>query len=157
MTCKCGNELNHNARRGMCSPCYRKQRYWERINENPDARVARNSYLRKRRIEGKDRPSENAQKNRMAGQRARRQANPEKTRAEKFARRTTGQVDLDYARLLLSDPCSYCGGAGGTIDHIVPIAKGGTNDWWNLTAACKSCNSGKCALELLEYLLRRVA
>jgi 5-methylcytosine-specific restriction endonuclease McrA len=29
------------------------------------------------------------------------------------------------------------------IDHIEPVAKGGTNDILNLIAACKDCNSGK--------------
>lgn len=30
-----------------------------------------------------------------------------------------------------------------TIDHIVPVARGGTNDFDNLVAACKTCNSSK--------------
>lgn len=43
--------------------------------------------------------------------------------------------------------CSYCGiGAPDAflqIDHIVPVARGGTNDPANLTAACQRCNIGK--------------
>jgi len=30
-----------------------------------------------------------------------------------------------------------------TIDHIVPISKGGTNDLGNLQLACSDCNAAK--------------
>jgi hypothetical protein len=43
--------------------------------------------------------------------------------------------------------CVYCGGSAPDVlievDHIVPVAEGGTNDLMNLTAACKKCNIGK--------------
>jgi hypothetical protein len=45
--------------------------------------------------------------------------------------------------------CYYCGvpAARGVvrlqIDHVVPISLGGTNDLWNLVAACQPCNAGK--------------
>lgn len=32
-----------------------------------------------------------------------------------------------------------------TIDHIVPVSRGGTNDLWNLQTLCRSCNSKKGA------------
>jgi 5-methylcytosine-specific restriction endonuclease McrA len=57
-----------------------------------------------------------------------------------------------YAEVLRHDPCSYCGRAGGTIDHIDPVVHGGTNDWGNLTAACTSCNPAKGPRTLLEHL-----
>lgn len=37
-------------------------------------------------------------------------------------------------------PCHYCGEPGGTIDHIVPRSKGGTNQKENCVPACKACN-----------------
>lgn len=147
--CECGNILDHNARKGMCSPCYRKELYKVKDKE------ARNAYLRQRRSEGKDKRSEQAHQKRLAGQRARRKASPEKQRAEKFARRSTlGKIDKDYISILLSDPCSYCNGIATTIDHIVPLAEGGTNDWWNMTAACRPCNSGKHTRSLLNFMFR---
>jgi 5-methylcytosine-specific restriction endonuclease McrA len=151
--CDCGKELDKNARKGKCSSCYRKELYAEKDREFKDRR---NAYLRARRAEGKGRPSPETQEKRNARQRERRRNNPEKQRAEKFARRSTlGEVDKDYVALLLKDPCSYCNGPGGTIDHIVPLADGGTNDWWNMTSACKSCNSSKGTNHLVQFFLRR--
>jgi len=43
--------------------------------------------------------------------------------------------------------CQYCGRvppeAVLRVDHIVPVADGGTNDEDNLTTACQECNAGK--------------
>lgn len=51
---------------------------------------------------------------------------------------------LAYRRLLQNDPCSYCGGPGGTVDHIVPKAHGGPKwDTQNWTGACARCNTRK--------------
>ena len=36
------------------------------------------------------------------------------------------------------------------IDHLEPVAKGGTNNLLNLIASCKDCNSGKSAKRLSE-------
>lgn len=43
-----------------------------------------------------------------------------------------------------SDGCHYCGGDNDlTIDHIVATATGGLDMPYNLTVACRSCNSRK--------------
>jgi hypothetical protein len=43
--------------------------------------------------------------------------------------------------------CFYCGAKVPDvtlqIDHVVPVSRGGTNDGWNLVAACAECNMGK--------------
>lgn len=43
--------------------------------------------------------------------------------------------------------CRYCGGKAPdvvlTVDHVLPVALGGTDDPTNLVAACKDCNAGK--------------
>lgn len=43
--------------------------------------------------------------------------------------------------------CRYCGRSAPTVaihvDHIIPVAKGGTDDPANLVAACEECNQGK--------------
>jgi 5-methylcytosine-specific restriction endonuclease McrA len=39
--------------------------------------------------------------------------------------------------------CGYCGERASTVDHIVPISRGGRNTWTNTVAACHSCNARK--------------
>lgn len=44
--------------------------------------------------------------------------------------------------------CQYCGkgvdaGAVLEVDHLTPVAEGGTNEIFNLVTACKDCNRGK--------------
>lgn len=45
--------------------------------------------------------------------------------------------------------CRYCGAAAPeaklTVDHVVPVALGGSDEPSNLVAACADCNSGKSA------------
>ncbi len=60
---------------------------------------------------------------------------------------------LLHLNLLMHDPCSYCGMPMEAIDHIVPLTKDGTEDWTNLTATCKSCNSRKNNKSLFEFLI----
>ena len=65
---------------------------------------------------------------------------------------------LAYIPVIQNDPCVYCGKTGRqTIDHIIPISRGGNGDWGNLAAACLSCNSGKADRSLLAFLLARAS
>lgn len=84
-----------------------------------------------------------------------REANPEKYREQTRRtnlRRRGDEIDLEYSSILLCDPCSYCGEAADTVDHIVPLFVGGTGVADNLTAACRSCNSGKRDRSLLAFM-----
>lgn len=53
--------------------------------------------------------------------------------------------------------CSYCGSKltakECTVDHILPVSKGGKNTWLNTTTACKQCNNYKGNKELHEISL----
>lgn len=40
--------------------------------------------------------------------------------------------------------------------EVVPVALGGTNDPWNLVAACWDCNSGKTSGHPTDELIERV-
>jgi len=60
--------------------------------------------------------------------------------------------------------CQYCGatppGAVLEVDHIEPLALGGTDDESNLVTACFDCNRGKAAIALTvvpESLAERAA
>ena len=37
--------------------------------------------------------------------------------------------------------CTYCGDDATTVDHVIPVDKGGLDTLDNLVAACNSCNS----------------
>lgn len=39
--------------------------------------------------------------------------------------------------------CGYCHGEATTIDHIVPVSRGGRSTWLNTISACYSCNQRK--------------
>ena len=51
--------------------------------------------------------------------------------------------------------CVYCGAPALTVDHVVPVSRGGTNFEGNLVPACKACNSSKCDLLLVEWRFGR--
>ena len=61
----------------------------------------------------------------------------------------------EYAQVLLGDPCSYCGGPAEEIDHIHPVAHGGTGEMMNLTSSCRVCNARKYTKSLLHFLLEQ--
>lgn len=55
--------------------------------------------------------------------------------------------ELKEAVKAKSSKCFYCGcqlnDSNQTIDHIVPVTKGGTNDIQNLVRCCHDCNQMK--------------
>lgn len=57
--------------------------------------------------------------------------------------------------------CRYCGTRASdtalTIDHVIPVTLGGTDDPSNLVAACVDCNSGKSATSPDTELVAEVA
>ena len=59
------------------------------------------------------------------------------------------RVPLNKKNIFLRDKgfCAYCGKSislhNATIDHIIPISRGGKNDWKNCVLACKHCNNRK--------------
>lgn len=49
--------------------------------------------------------------------------------------------------------CAYCGGPYQCIDHVVPVAAGGTSKEGNLLPACEDCNFRKGVMFLAEWRL----
>ena len=40
--------------------------------------------------------------------------------------------------------CQYCGSTKHlTLDHVIPLSKGGKHSWDNVVTACESCNNSK--------------
>lgn len=54
--------------------------------------------------------------------------------------------------------CAYCGAQVGaralTMDHVVPVARGGRSARGNVVPSCKPCNNAKKLLTPAELLLR---
>lgn len=50
--------------------------------------------------------------------------------------------------------CVYCGRRGGrlSLDHLLPVSRGGTSELSNLVAACVACNSAKGTRTPQEWL-----
>lgn len=48
-------------------------------------------------------------------------------------------------------PCDYCQHKGGTIDHVLPLSRGGRNSFDNCVPCCRSCNSSKGNKTAEEY------
>lgn len=55
----------------------------------------------------------------------------------------------------LGNVCYYCGASKPlTVDHAVPLSRGGTDDISNVLPACRSCNSRKNKKTVQEYFGR---
>jgi 5-methylcytosine-specific restriction endonuclease McrA len=110
------------------------------------------------------RGKEYCQKNRAKVARCRRKyldANPHKAREYSCARRMrllggTSKLEIGKANQLVKEwgkleslECAYCGcpltSSNFQVDHIIPIARGGTHSVQNIVVACRSCNSSKGA------------
>jgi 5-methylcytosine-specific restriction endonuclease McrA len=39
--------------------------------------------------------------------------------------------------------CAYCDRHATTVDHVLPLSRGGGSDWLNTVAACAACNHRK--------------
>ena len=86
----------------------------------------------------------------------------EVTADEKFIRRERAKArELRntpyYQDLLRRGICHYCGNQFPrgelTLDHIVPVARGGRSTRGNLVVCCRKCNQEKGMLTPVERLL----
>jgi 5-methylcytosine-specific restriction endonuclease McrA len=72
-----------------------------------------------------------------------------------------GRATLKYVRIILQDPCVYCGEFGAdSVDHIVAVVNrdklmtGQSGDHWSNLAPChRSCNSKKGKKGILHVLM----
>jgi hypothetical protein len=76
-------------------------------------------------------------------------------RSGKGLSREDRHISRSYRQAIHNDPCFYCGVAAVETDHFFPLAKGGTDVWFNLVRACVFCNRSKKASCGTAFLLRR--
>jgi 5-methylcytosine-specific restriction endonuclease McrA len=133
----CGKE-HRGARGEYCSRCWLKTdegREWQR-NRVKDFRVsnpestARNTF-------------ENNRKRGAFRRAGRRNALVPLTRHQ-----------LQHRFSLFGNCCAYCGNSGKiSIDHVMPLSKGGLDEHSNIVPACKTCNSSKNAKDVKDWYL----
>jgi 5-methylcytosine-specific restriction endonuclease McrA len=79
-------------------------------------------------------------------------------RSKRIERRDDGTITARLLRRLFTaaKSCVYCGRGmkwkDKTLDHIIPIAKGGPHSAANIVVCCRSCNSSKGAKNLETWL-----
>ena len=134
----CGSEFKAKRKdnRYCTRPC--KSRAWKRANKERVS--AYNSEWRKRNPEyGRDW----------------KRKNPQRKRAYRHARKTSGTLlERDWRRLCnrYRNKCAYCESAKPlTVDHIIPVTRGGLHTIGNVLPACLSCNSSKGRKFIVEW------
>ena len=75
---------------------------------------------------------------------------------EKKTKGFSDKIESFKIRMEEIGECVFCGSKENiTIDHLIPISKGGSNEINNLFPACRSCNSSKNASDWLEWYRKR--
>ena len=89
-----------------------------------------------------------------------RQANRDAKRGQDHRRRARkagaagrcSAADLEVVRRILGAACLRCGAVGVVqVDHVIPLAVGGTNHPTNLQLLCGSCNAAKGARSRADH------
>lgn len=66
-----------------------------------------------------------------------------------------------WKNILAKGLCHYCGKKFRadelTLDHVVPVARGGTSTKGNVVPACRACNQSKKLTTPVEETLKRLA
>ena len=132
-----------------CKPCHlARHREWYEKNREKD--IATSAQWRK----------DNPEKYREQMRKWKRE-NPERKRELEHIRRTrkleNGVFEVspkDKRRLL--GPCAYCGSTEQiTVDHVIPIFRGGTHGIGNLVPCCFQCNMVKNARTVMEWRMSK--
>lgn len=135
---------NPEKRRAICKRYYEKKK-----EEDPE-------YFNKKAMNHYNKDKDKSRKR----LREYRKSRPAWTRLQKYLRRTRcgdGQVDKEHLNkefegLVIEKlkgqnyKCVYCGvdiKENFSIDHIIPLSKGGTNEIGNIDLVCKPCNTKK--------------
>lgn len=63
---------------------------------------------------------------------------------------------MAYLDVIRRDPCVWCGGPGGTMEHIMPKSQGGSKAWFNAAGACKLCNNRRKVMTVLDFFLKEL-
>ncbi|MBI1387325.1 MAG: HNH endonuclease [bacterium] len=82
---------------------------------------------------------------------------PEVIRLKRYVRLPHRPIPFCRKNIMLRDGfrCQYCGSSFKpeelTLDHVIPVSRGGADSWNNVVTACKKCNHKK-GNHLLEHI-----
>lgn len=125
-----------------------------RLADPDGVRARMRRYLERNRERVNARNRANAKRNPWAG----RAAKARRRAAVRECEMPVRPTDLRRFAVLQDGRCFWCDGALGPsphVDHIIPLARGGTGDVWNVALACPTCNVRKQAQLPLEWAPRR--
>ena len=107
----------------------------------------RNERLARRRIREHDKYYEDVEASRAASL----------ERYYRRARRSLDALGWNHMLSVYAGLCAYCGARpADSVDHIVPVARGGRHSTENILPACISCNCAKRKKTALEFILWRL-
>ena len=149
-------EYNRQRRRNNAEAVRQQKREWRKKNlevvlEQERERLRRWRSLNRERDRAAQRRREAAFRLDFP-QRAREKSRQSKQRWR--ARKRDGQgfrVVAKDVRRLASDTCVACGLTADSLDHIIPLSRGGSHGVGNLAAMCRTCNSSKGAKTMTEW------
>jgi 5-methylcytosine-specific restriction endonuclease McrA len=147
----------HNRRFRESNPNYAKDYHAQhREAENLRGRLAYWQDPIKQAVRKKKARQENPEKFRERNRKY--AANNRQKLNEKSARRRARKLEAPTYKLsqkeiwrLYNYACFYCGEAGGTIEHVMPLARGGSHGIGNLVPCCGPCNYSKADKTVMEW------
>jgi len=148
-----------------CKPCAKaRASAWQKANPDRVSKSQKLAYKRNRERVRETRLADNRRwrERNLDAQRKRvkeyQKANPEIKRISEAKRRSQKlgngvfRILPKEVRHILAQPCAECGTVEGiTLDHIVPISRGGRHSVGNLQPLCATCNSSKNSKYLIEW------
>jgi 5-methylcytosine-specific restriction endonuclease McrA len=167
--CKFGHEGKRNVNHGACLECNRERmRVWKADEANQErARERARRYAKEKSAEAVARAAkwarENPERNRALKNKWKRdnwdkvQPTAMLYRARKFgAEGRYTKADVDRLKAQQKGRCACCAAKKRlTVDHIVPLVRGGSNWPSNLQLLCMSCNTSKSGRDPVLFMRSR--